>query len=367
MGVGTIPDPSLPRVAQSAVVQQRLPSLLDPPIGFAHRGARDRAPENTIEAFRTALELGATGLESDVWLTADGVAVLDHDGVVRLGRRRRPIGTCRPTSCPSTSRRCAGCSTSAGRTSTSLSTSSTAGSAPRSSTWSASADSDLLGRLWLCASSVAELVALRPVNAAVRLVHSTRLSRLGDGPERAAAVLAEAGIDAINLHYTDWSGGLVALFHRFERIAFGWDLQYDHVLHPAVRMGLDGVYSDHVDVMMEILAAEYVSPADLDHRRNADLTGEICPLRRSIALQCVSTTLRRRHTSARIGVVGLEPAPVARRPEDDEGASDDVVLVDRADVLRSGVLRAGTVVAHHEHVVVGDRRRAVVAAAVARA
>jgi hypothetical protein len=32
-------------------------------------------------------------------------------------------------------------------------------------------------------------------------------------------------------------------------------------------MGLDGVYSDHVDVMMEILAAEYVAPADLDHRR----------------------------------------------------------------------------------------------------
>ena len=77
-----------------AVVQQRLPSLLDPPIGFAHRGARDRAPENTIEAFRTALELGATGLESDVWLTADGVAVLDHDGVVRVGRRRKSIGTC---------------------------------------------------------------------------------------------------------------------------------------------------------------------------------------------------------------------------------------------------------------------------------
>src|SRR5262249_9005601 len=43
-------------------VQQRLPSLLDPPIAFAHRGARAHAPENTIEAFRLALRLGATGL-----------------------------------------------------------------------------------------------------------------------------------------------------------------------------------------------------------------------------------------------------------------------------------------------------------------
>src|SRR5260370_6443842 len=65
-------------------------SLFRPPIGFAHRGARADARENTLEAFELALRLGATGLESDVWLTNDGVPVLDHDGVVggRIGRRR---------------------------------------------------------------------------------------------------------------------------------------------------------------------------------------------------------------------------------------------------------------------------------------
>ena len=80
----------------SDVVQQRLPSLLDRPIAFAHRGARAHARENTLEAFALGLRLGATGLESDVWLTADGVPVLDHDGVVQLGRRKRPIGTLAP-------------------------------------------------------------------------------------------------------------------------------------------------------------------------------------------------------------------------------------------------------------------------------
>ena len=76
-------------------VQQRLPSLLDPPIAFAHRGARAHAPENTIEAFELALRLGATGLESDVWLTADGVPVLDHDGVVQ----RSAAASARSASC----------------------------------------------------------------------------------------------------------------------------------------------------------------------------------------------------------------------------------------------------------------------------
>src|SRR5438046_8305807 len=69
-----------------------LPSIRVPPIGFAHRGARASAPENTIEAFVLALRLGASGLDSDVWVTADGVAVLDHDGIIGSRLRRRSIG-----------------------------------------------------------------------------------------------------------------------------------------------------------------------------------------------------------------------------------------------------------------------------------
>src|SRR6476661_2102197 len=75
--------------------------MVSPPIAFAHRGARAHAPENTIESFALALKLGATGLESDVWLTADGVPVLDHDGVVKVGLRRRPIGSMQRAALPS--------------------------------------------------------------------------------------------------------------------------------------------------------------------------------------------------------------------------------------------------------------------------
>src|SRR3990170_4702999 len=82
------------------VVQQRLPSLIETPILFAHRGARAHARENTLEAFALGLRLGATGLESDVWITSDGVAVLDHDGVFRTGRRKRSIPECPASSLP---------------------------------------------------------------------------------------------------------------------------------------------------------------------------------------------------------------------------------------------------------------------------
>src|SRR5215470_11856787 len=60
-------------------------------ITFAHRGARLEERENTIPAFARALAAGVTGLETDVWLSADGEVVCSHDAVVRSGRRRRRI------------------------------------------------------------------------------------------------------------------------------------------------------------------------------------------------------------------------------------------------------------------------------------
>jgi glycerophosphoryl diester phosphodiesterase len=48
-------------------------------IVVAHRGNRVAVPENTIEALRSAVEMGADAVEFDVRLTRDGVPVLLHD------------------------------------------------------------------------------------------------------------------------------------------------------------------------------------------------------------------------------------------------------------------------------------------------
>lgn len=49
---------------------------------LAHRGLATEAPENTIAAFRSALAVGATHVESDVRVSADGVAMLVHDATL---------------------------------------------------------------------------------------------------------------------------------------------------------------------------------------------------------------------------------------------------------------------------------------------
>jgi glycerophosphoryl diester phosphodiesterase len=47
---------------------------------FAHRGfCANGVQENTIEAFKAALDAGATHIETDVQATSDGVAVVFHD------------------------------------------------------------------------------------------------------------------------------------------------------------------------------------------------------------------------------------------------------------------------------------------------
>jgi len=46
---------------------------------YAHRGASGYAPENTIAAFKRALDTGCERMELDVHLSADGVPVVIHD------------------------------------------------------------------------------------------------------------------------------------------------------------------------------------------------------------------------------------------------------------------------------------------------
>jgi glycerophosphoryl diester phosphodiesterase len=57
-----------------------------------HRGTRGLAPENTLAAFRTAIDLGVTTLETDLAVTKDDVLVISHDPILNPDLVRGPDG-----------------------------------------------------------------------------------------------------------------------------------------------------------------------------------------------------------------------------------------------------------------------------------
>ena len=231
-------------------------ALRSPPIAFAHRGARADAPENTIEAFTLAVEYGATGIETDVWLTADGVPVLDHEGTIRSGLRRRPIARLAAADLPTTVPTMAQLYDAVGcEIEISVDVKDPAAAAAVVDAARAAGGDDALRRLWLCSADWQQVASWRDLSPVVRLVDSARRRNVKEGIEKRAALLAEAGVDALNMHHTDWSGGLTTLVHRFGIHAFAWDCQFERVVAKMLVAGIDGVFSDHVREMVAALAA----------------------------------------------------------------------------------------------------------------
>ena len=285
----------------------RHPSLRRPPIGFAHRGARAHAPENTLEAFQLALRLGATGLESDVWLTARRRRGARPRRRRRAGVRRERSPSCRPgRPARRTSRRWPSSTRRAAPTSSSPSTSRTPAAAPAVVAAARAADRQARQRLWLCHHGPRRVASWRDAMPDVQLVDSTRLRRIKRGPERHAAALPDAGIDAVNLHHTEWTGGSPRSSTASSVLAFGWDAQHERILDELLDMGIDG---------------GLLRPRRPHGRRP-----------RAGATEASVPTASRCGSAARCG----------RTP------AHDRVLVDRAEA--PAVLGVGAVVAHHEHV-----------------
>ncbi len=221
------------------------------PITFAHRGARSERPENTIDAFRRALELGATGLETDGWLSADGEVMLVHDAVIRRGWRRIRVGR---TSSDELAKvgvpRLRELYETLGHDfELSIDVKEHGAARPIIAVAQAVAE-DAPSRLWLCSTARSLLEQVRREVTDVRLVHSTSRRRIDVPLERHAAELGARSIDAINLHHSEWTAGLVALFHRFDVKTFAWDVQEVRELRNMLRYDVDALYCDRVDRMV---------------------------------------------------------------------------------------------------------------------
>lgn len=223
-----------------------------PPIGFAHRGGRSDRRENTLDAFELALSAGATGLESDAWLSADGEVVLHHDGFTGpLWRRRALSGQRRadlPAHVPTLGELYGRCGTGYELSLDVKDPAAIDRILAVSGAWEAT------GRVWLCHHDGDLLARWGKLSDDARLVQSTRRSRIAGGIETHAEALRGGGVDVLNLPCHEWTTDAVAAAHAGGVWAFGWDAQRAADIRMLLDMGVDGVYSDHVTRMMAEVA-----------------------------------------------------------------------------------------------------------------
>jgi len=192
---------------------------------------------------------GARALESDVWLTSDGVPVLVHDGVLRAGWRRRPITTFAAASLPKWLPSLEALYDATGgdfELSLDVKDPAAGPAVMELATRRGFAD-----RLWLC-TSAAQVRNWRSAAGPAHLVVSTTLrSRSPDGQPAESRIeeAAEAGADAFNLRAPEWSQDRVRRCHDRQLLAFAWDVQDAETLSKVDGFGCDGIYSDSVPLL----------------------------------------------------------------------------------------------------------------------
>jgi glycerophosphoryl diester phosphodiesterase len=238
---------------RSGRASARLPDVRGWPVTFAHRGARGYAAENTIAAFRLGLAQGASGLETDAWLALDGVPVLVHDATIRLPGRRIPVvrrssPALAAFDVPSLADLYRACGTDY---ELSIDVEHPAVAIPLVEVAEAfGADH----RLWLCSDDPGLLGTLRARSSRARLVCSTGPRRLG-GLRALVPRLQILDVDVINLHWSDWTATRLDLVHTAGLLAFGWDAQEDAAVDWLMAVGVDGLYGDRPDWLVERVCA----------------------------------------------------------------------------------------------------------------
>lgn len=230
-----------------------------------------------MPAFRRALAGGASGLESDVWLTVDGVPVLHHDGVLGPPGRRRRISELPAERLPAWVPTLAGFYAELGTAfDLSLDLKGQPGGWPDAAAavlavTRAAGGAPAAGRLWLC-GALGDLAAFRPRDGDVRLVNSTSVRTIvaGGGTTAYGRALRAAGVDALNLRTREWTpprAGIVEVLHGLGIAAFGWDAQRTTTLIRLAGYGLDAVYSDHLQRLVLVTGSTRPSASDVPGSR----------------------------------------------------------------------------------------------------
>ena len=214
------------------------------------------APQNTLQAFRRATAHGATGMETDAFLTRDGAVVLAHDPGL-AGRpellRDLPLEALPPEMAtldelldligPGTD--------------LFVDVKDEAALPPLAATLLRRRDpADL--RVWLAHAGYLEsdwrLVAgWADVLPGAQLVDSTSVARMPEDPAAHLAELSASPLSWLNLPIEEWTPELVAACSAHGLSTMAFRVHDARRVERALQLGLDAVHGDDVDAMVEVV------------------------------------------------------------------------------------------------------------------
>jgi len=237
-------------------VPPRLRSLRGSAETFAHVEGASPDPDRPLEGLDVARSLGASGFDGPVRLTADGSAVVHPADSVGSRLRRKPLAALDRAQLPATVASLDDlCRRQEATGSLLLDIDDDRGLDATLTTVRASS-ATLEERLWLCSPSVDNLMRWREATTA-RLLHVARLTSLPASAEQWVAHLTERSIDGLCALHGEWTGGLVALAHRFDRLTVARGPEHEREMATVFDIGIDAVSSPRVERLMAVAALYY--------------------------------------------------------------------------------------------------------------
>jgi glycerophosphoryl diester phosphodiesterase len=238
------------------------------PLVVAHRGQRATRPEQTIEAYRVAIELGCEAIECDVQRTRDGRLVMLHDlaldrttngrgrladrtwdevrgldagswfdpafADVRLPTLEESIDLAEAASIPLC-----------------IEIKGTPDDAPETAIAVALLlrDRGLLGRMFLSSFDHTALAAATRVVGPI-LLAPERLPEAGPSDSATAVAQARAlGATVLQHRWEDLTNGVVEALHEAEVAVWAWPVDSQEAIAHSVAVGADGIIGDDVQLL----------------------------------------------------------------------------------------------------------------------
>jgi glycerophosphoryl diester phosphodiesterase len=221
---------------------------------IAHRGASRAFPENTLAAFRAAVEIGADMVELDVRRTADGHLAIHHDAHLADGRAICEVAAADlPSDVPSLDEAIDAC----GSMGVNIEVKSSARDADFDPTRSVAADvahlvatRGLYDRILVSSFDVVSIARVREVDPLVATAWLTMVV-----PDAAAVVasLVEAGHRALHPHDPIVDAALVEACHASGIEVNVWTVDDPARMADLVALGVDGLCTNVPDVALRAL------------------------------------------------------------------------------------------------------------------